>query len=77
MPSKVTNWIRKPFGIEVAEIPKDFTVCEQENLIELSSDEMLKSGFKKQLLLHFWIQQCREYSALSDHSCYRFFLINL
>ncbi|XP_071328854.1 zinc finger BED domain-containing protein 5-like [Trachinotus anak] len=63
---EVNNWMRNPFSIETSEMPKDFTVCEQERLIELSCDETLKSGFKKQSLLDFWIQQHREYSALSD-----------
>ncbi len=63
---KENNWMRNPFNIETSDIPTDFTVGEQESLIELSCDETLKSSFKKQSLLDFWIQQHREYPALSD-----------
>lgn len=46
-------------------LPKDFTVGEQESLVELSWDETLKSAFRRQLLLD-WKQQHREYPALKD-----------
>ncbi len=60
MTPEVNNWMRNPFIIETSEIPKDFTICEQESLIELSCDKTLKTRFKKQSLLDFWIQQRRE-----------------
>ena len=58
--------MRNPFSIETSEMPKDFTVGEQESLIELSCDETLKSAFRRQSLINFWIKQHSEYPALSD-----------
>lgn len=63
---KGKNWIRNPFNIETSDMPTELNTAEQESLIELSCDETLKSDFKKQSLLDFWIQQHAEYPALSD-----------
>lgn len=46
-------------------LAKDLSL-EWEPLIELSCDETLKSAFRSQTLLDFWIQQRTESPALSD-----------
>ena len=51
------KWMRNPFSVKIPEMPKHFTADEQESLIELSCDKTLKSAFKKQSLLNFWIRQ--------------------
>ena len=60
------NWMRNPFTVEVIELPGDFSIGEQESLLELSCDETLKSDFKRISLLDFWIQRHGEYPVLSD-----------
>ncbi|MBN3321505.1 ZBED5 protein, partial [Atractosteus spatula] len=59
------EWIRNPFTVDVAGIPKDLTCAEQEKLLELSSDVTVMSELKRQSLLDFWIQKQSEYPALS------------
>ncbi|MBN3315816.1 ZBED5 protein, partial [Atractosteus spatula] len=59
------EWIRNPFTVDVAGIPKDLICAGQEKLLELSSDATLMSELKRQSLLDFWIQRQSEYPALS------------
>lgn len=55
-------WIQDPFNIDA---PTEFTSSEEENLIELSCDNILKAKFIKMELSEFWISIQEEYPLLS------------
>lgn len=54
--AEVNSWMRNPFNIKASDMSEDFTVVQQESLIELSCDETLRSAFRNQTWLDFWIQ---------------------
>lgn len=66
--AEACSWMRNPFSIDISQMSssENLTVAEQESSIDLSCDESLKAGFRKQTLLDFWIKQHSEYPVLSD-----------
>ena len=54
--------IQDPFN---ANAPSEFTAAEEENLIELSCENTLKTKFSSMELTEFWISVKDEYSFLS------------
>ena len=61
------TWMRNPFVVKAHDVlEENLSALEQELLIELSCDETLKSTFRGQTLLDFWMQRRGEYPALSD-----------
>ena len=54
-------WIQDPFN---ASAPSEFTAAEEENLIELSCDNTLKTKFSSMELTEFWISVKDEYPLL-------------
>ena len=61
------TWMRDPFVIKASDVlEENLSALEQELLIELSCDDTLKSTFRGQTLLNFWMQRRSEYPALSD-----------
>uniref|UniRef100_A0A8C5FLG9 HAT C-terminal dimerisation domain-containing protein n=1 Tax=Gadus morhua TaxID=8049 RepID=A0A8C5FLG9_GADMO len=61
------TWMRNPFVVKAYDVlEENLSALEQELLIELSCDETLKSTFRGQTLLDFWMQRRGEYPALSD-----------
>ena len=60
------TWMRDPFVIKASDVlEENLSALEQELLIELSCDDTLKSTFRGQTLLDFWMQRRSEYPALS------------
>ena len=58
--------LRQPFVIKASDVlEENLSALEQELLIELSCDDTLKSTFRGQTLLDFWMQRRSEYPALS------------
>ena len=55
-------WIQDPVN---ASAPSEFTAAEEENLIELSCDNTLKTKFSSMELTEFWISVKYEYPLLS------------
>ena len=61
------TWMLDPFVIKASDVlEENLSALEQELLIELSCDDTLKSTFRGQTLLAFWMQRRSEYPALSD-----------
>jgi hypothetical protein len=56
-------WIQGPFN---ATAPSEFTAAKEENLIELSCDNMLKTKFITMVFSEFWMSVKDGYSLLSD-----------
>lgn len=71
--AEVNSWMRNSISIKASDMSEDFTVVQQESLIELSCDETLKSPFRNQTWLDFWTQlpskYFRESHALSFSIC--------
>lgn len=61
-PSTENDWIRSPFETNVT---AHLSTAEQEELIELSSDRILRNEFKSKSLENFWVQIRNEYPILS------------
>jgi hypothetical protein len=55
-------WIQDPFN---ATAPSEFTVTEEENLIELSCDNTLKTTFSTMEITEFWMSEKDKYPLLS------------
>jgi hypothetical protein len=58
------RWIRDPFH-EVLPPNNDFSLEEEENYIDLTSDTSLKLIFRRESLTKFWVGVREEYSHLS------------
>jgi hypothetical protein len=58
------SWIRDPFH-EVSPPNNDFSLDEEENYIDLTSDTSLKLRFRRESLTEFWVGVGEEYRHLS------------
>jgi hypothetical protein len=58
------SWIRDPFH-EVSPPNNDFSLEEEENYTDLTSDTSLKLRFRRESLTEFWVGVGEEYPHLS------------
>ena len=60
------NWMRDPFNVEVIYMPADFSIGEQESLLELSCDETLMSDFNgiAPTIFFFFLVNIRNFKTL-------------
>ncbi|XP_023217015.1 zinc finger BED domain-containing protein 5-like [Centruroides sculpturatus] len=64
-PDNTNYWILNPFEEEYFQVAK-LSSKEKENLIEISTDSILKCQFKSKSLFNFWADINKEFELLSD-----------
>ena len=61
------NWARNPF-VEFETFQRQFTLREQEELVSIASDRMLKLKHSELNLVAFWILVENEYPAIAEEA---------
>jgi hypothetical protein len=55
------EWIRNPFLVIVETLPNNLSASEEEQLLELASDDFLRTAFQQKTRTSFWLSVRSEY----------------
>ncbi|CAG9814705.1 unnamed protein product [Phaedon cochleariae] len=67
LPNKNKNWIINPFNTDVSDIT-DLTTAQENQLIEIFCDSVLKRNFKESSSSSFWINVRNDYEEISEEA---------